>query len=171
MSHPDFSQLYSREFAGPTLKCVRVNLDKIVLAIPLDCIDRVIRQTPVLGSGLSHMGVIHYADTPITVIDLHYQLFQTRKSGINQESYLIITKTMTQNTLAFPIQETPNLIEFPVSKLRVLPPLYRHSDTLGIASHVIRISQPSGEENMFFILDVDYLASHYEKKTFQIFAS
>lgn len=146
---------------GPTVQCIMVTLDKVVVAIPIDRVDKVVKQATVVGSGLSHMGITHYAGEPVTVVDLQYQLFQrwSEQSSDNQDTYLIIAKTSTQGLLAFPIQAAPDLIEFAVSELRVLPSSYRRADTLGIASHVVRVAQPSGEDLSIFILDLDYLAS------------
>ena len=141
-----------------TLKCITVQLNQLTVALPIDRVGKVIKQTTVLGSGLNHMGVTHYEGNPITVFDLHYHLFQQRQDA-RGTNYLIIAKTQNGQKFALPIQGAPNLAEFPSQELRVLPPSYRRADTLGIASHVVRTIAPTGEEVTFFILDTDYLAN------------
>ncbi|MDA0266308.1 MAG: chemotaxis protein CheW [Cyanobacteria bacterium] len=158
MAHIKSEQPPRPQTRGATLKFITVKLNKLTVALPIDAVDKVIRQTTVLGSGLNPMGVTHYEGNPITVIDLHYQLFQHRQDPIPNQSYLIIAKTGSQK-FALPIQGAPNLAEFGKHQLRVLPMSYRRADTLGIASHVVRTISPTGEDTTFFILDMDYLAN------------
>ncbi|MEM9009035.1 MAG: chemotaxis protein CheW [Cyanobacteria bacterium P01_F01_bin.86] len=167
MPNPDLEQIHSDQPSGPTLRCITINLNAFMLAIPIDRIERVIKQTQVLGSGLNHVGLAHYEGVPITVVDLHHKLFHTPQVINPQEGYLIIANTTSQNKFAFPIQKFPNLIEFSTGELRVLPSSYRSADTLSIASHVVRVVQSSGENITFFILDMDYLANQYNKDKFQ----
>ena len=147
--------------SGSGLKCITISLSELMLALPVEKVDKVIKQTPVISSGLNHMGITHYEGDPITVVDLHYQLFQRRQSEKSSGKYLIIAKAVGQNKFAFPVQEAPSLVEFPMSSLRVLPPSYRGTDTLEVASHVVRKAHSSGDETTFFVLDVDYLSKKY----------
>lgn len=147
--------------AEAPLKCITVQIKQLTVALPIDCVDKVIKQTTVMGSGLNPMGVTHYEGNPITVVDLHYHLFQQRQDAHDTQNYLIIAKTRNGQKLALPIQGAPNLAEFPSQALRVLPPSYRRADTLGIASHVVRTPSSTGEEATVFILDTDYLANLY----------
>lgn len=141
-----------------TLQCITVRLNQLTIALPINCVDKVIKQTPVLSSGLNPMGVTHYEGNPITVVDLYHHLFQHRQAPHPNQSYLIIAKTGQGQKFALPIQGAPNLMAFPSRELRVLPSSYRRADTLGIASHVVRKTSATGEDTTFFILDMDYLA-------------
>ncbi|MEB3211800.1 MAG: chemotaxis protein CheW [Leptolyngbyaceae bacterium] len=155
---PSTEQRNTEHANDPELKCIMVSLNTLTIALPIDRVEKIIKQTSVFGSGLTHLGLTHYEGSPITVIDLHYQLFQTRQIESSDNGYLIIAQTITQNRLALPIKEPPNLIEFPISRQRVIPQSYRGADTLWMATHVVRIAQPAGELLTVFMIDIDYLA-------------
>ena len=161
MTASAISKVSVSHIKATNLKCIMVNLNTLKVALPVPYVDKVIKQPQILGSGLNHVGVTNYDGEAITVIDLYYQLFQIRQDFQTKDSYLIIAKLANETKVAFPVKGTPNLIEISATDMRVLPGSYRQADTLGIASHLVKMSQPSGQDEMIFILDLDYLVSQY----------
>ncbi len=138
-----------------SIKLVQFSVGNLHLALAVDSVRKILRHTPVHGSGTSAFGIAHVGDTEVTVVDLSRKLFKVSQFiADDHRGYLILSLDSIGETFGIWVAETPTLIEIPLSKLRVLPESYRRSDTLAIASHVTVI--PKGDSQVtVFLLDVD----------------
>jgi chemotaxis signal transduction protein len=136
------------------LKILVFKVGHLYLGLQIESVEKVINYTPIYGSGLSDLGIAHVGDQEITVIDLHRKLFNQDQSY--QEGYLIIIQNSQGESFAVLAEDTPSLIEIPLSNLRILPESYRHGDTLAIASHVTMIEQEN-QKITVFLLDRDQI--------------
>lgn len=153
--------------AAPALTCIQVDLNPLQLAVPIDRVERVVRQSEVVGEssvGESFVGqdaarttvptgIIYYAETAVTLLNLEQHLLQR----VTAAGYYLILRASTGEWVAIPILAAPNLVEFPSQLLKTLPPTYRRTNLLGIASHVARTQ----DGPTVFILDVDYLVNRW----------
>jgi purine-binding chemotaxis protein CheW len=144
------------------VKLLLFSLGSLNLALPIDCVKKVVNYTPVYGSGLSAFGVANIDNKELTVIDLYKKLFKVSQSQISgQKGYLIIVLNSLGEYFGIWVQETPTLQDIVLSQLRVLPESYRRSDTLAIASHVMVIPQENNSKTVF-LLDVDQLLDNFK---------
>lgn len=160
VNNSQFSSVQSLKSIGQanrSLKLVIFSVGQLNVALAIDSVKKVINYTPVFSSGLTHLGMAHVDDGEITVIDLHkrlYRVSQPLESGVR--GYLIVAKNSSGEVFGILVSQTPTLLDVPMSQIRALPPSYRQSDTLEIASHVTII--PQAEEKMtVFVLDADRL--------------
>jgi purine-binding chemotaxis protein CheW len=147
----------SLKTGGQTVKLLKILVFKIghlFLGLQIESVEKVISYTPVYGSGLSNLGIAHVGDQEITVIDLHRKLFHGDRSY--QEGYLMILQNSRGESFGILVEDTPSLLEIPLSNLRLLPESYRHGDTLAIASHVTVVEQDQ-EKITIFLLDIDQI--------------
>ena len=149
----------------PSLKLIVFGMGSLNLALPIESVYKVVNHTSVYGSGLRPVGVAHVGDGEITVVDLYRQFFKASPfKESDRGGYLVIVKNTTGELYGIPVVETPILLEVPLSQIRVLPESYRHSDTLGVASHVAVIPQEVSPLTIF-LLDVDLLLPFFQQLT------
>ena len=145
--------------AVASLKVVVFGIGNLNFGLRIESIYKVINQTQVYySSGLDRVGITHIGDRgEITVVDLHRRLFQSSiTNGSIKRSYLIVTQNKYGELCGIPIASVPALMELPLSSVQVLPESYRHTEILGIASHVCHL--PKAESLMtIFLLDIDQL--------------
>ncbi|MBR8826468.1 MAG: chemotaxis protein CheW [Gomphosphaeria aponina SAG 52.96 = DSM 107014] len=147
----------SKILKNKLLKLVVFPVGSLNVAFTIESVQKVIKSTQVYGSGLSHLGIAHIEDREITVIDLHKRLFSTSQPIPSEaKTYLILAKNSSGEQFGIIVNQTPSLVDVPLSSVRVLPESYRRADTLKIASHVTVVSQET-EEKTIFILDTDQL--------------
>lgn len=138
-----------------TIKLLIFDVGKLTLSLPILQVQKVIKQQPLYGSGLSYVNLTHIEDQEVAIVDLHQKLFK-----INQEDttgYFIISKNITGEPLGIKVESAPTLIDVPINNIRLIPNSYRRSDTLAIASHVTVISNPNQASLTIFILDLERL--------------
>lgn len=136
-------------------KLLIFEIGKLTLALPVEQVQRVTRYDEVYGSGLSHVNLIHWQDSEITVIDLHRKLFKVSEpASENSKKYIIISRNITGEPLGILVSQTPTLIDVPLSQIRIVPNSYRYADTLEIASHVAIVPQTERKPLTIFILDL-----------------
>ena len=129
-------------------------MGNINLALPSDAVFKVTNQMPVYGSGFNGVGLAHFGDRQITIVELHRRFFTAKGK------YLIIVENKAGELYGIPVASVPTLIDVPLSRIQVLPDSYRHADLLAIATHVCHI--PSSETPLtVFLLDVDQLLPSY----------
>ena len=140
-----------------SLKLIVFDIGKLTVACPIERVKKIINRTPVHGSGLSHIGITHFDDHEVTVVDLHQRLFGSSQTNApHSKGYLVIVQNAQGELFSIPTASAPTLMEAPLSRIRALPESYRRSDTLEIASHVAMI--PQAEESLtIFLLDVNRL--------------
>lgn len=139
------------------LKLLVFEVGKLVLALPIQQVQKVVRHNPVHGSGLSYVNVTHLEDQEVTVIDLHQKLFKVSQTETLGTGYFIISKNITGEPLGIVVAQTPTIIDVPLAQIRTLPESYRRADTLEIASHVAVIPQADETSLTVFILDLKRL--------------
>ena len=135
----------------PTLKAIACKVGHLNLAIRIESVDKILKQTPVYSSGLNSVGIAHVSDREVTVFDLERHLFQTSSMDTAQTGYLVVVRNAANELCGIPVALLPTLIDIPLPTLRLLPESYRHSDTLGIASHVALIPQPESLLTLFLL--------------------
>jgi len=119
-------------------------IGSINFAVPVEAIAKVQKYTHIFSSGLNHMGVAHIDDREVTILDLQRRLFNTTAiDAEHQKGYLILIDTPVGEQFGIPVLAMPKFLKIPVSVIRTLPEIYRRSDTLGVASHVAVISEPT----------------------------
>ncbi len=140
------------------LKIVVFTIGKLTVALPVAKVKKVTKKSTIYSSGLTHVHLTHIDQQEITVIDLHQKLFKVSQSQLDREKeYLIITKSLIGEPLGIVVNETPILMDIPLTQIRTIPNTYRQADTLGIASHVAVIPQEDDTSKTIFILDLERL--------------
>ena len=139
-----------------TIELLVFEISQLTLALPILQVQKVVKRHQVHGSGLSHVNLAHLSDREIAVVDLHQKLFGVSLSQNETEGYFIITKNVREEALGIAVAQSPNLINVPLDRIRLLPDSYRRADTLEIASHVTVISQEE-QTTTIFILDLERL--------------
>ena len=139
-----------------TIELLVFEISQLTLALPILQVQKVVKRHQVHGSGLSHVNLAHLSDREIAVVDLHQKLFGVSLSQNETEGYFIITKNVRGEALGIAVAQSPNLINVPLDRIRLLPDSYRRADTLEIASHVTVISQEE-QTTTIFILDLERL--------------
>lgn len=151
----------SRETLSPKSSIIKLlvfGIGKLILALPILQVQKVIKHNALHGSGLSHVNLTHLADQEVTIVDLHQKLFKTSLIATSPSpGYFIISKNITGEALGIMVSETPSLLDVPSSQIRLIPESYRRADTLEIASHVAVIPQADDTSLTIFILDLKYL--------------
>lgn len=145
------------------LKLLVFSMGNLNLALPIKSVYKVLKHTPVYGSGVQPVGVTHLGDSEVTVVDLHRRFFKSSLTSVPPSSrYLVIVQNTTGELYGIPVVDTPSLIEVPSSQIRVLPESYRRADTLDVASHVAVIPQETIPLTVF-LLDVDLLLPIFQE--------
>jgi len=139
------------------LKLLIFEVGKLILALSIQQVQKVVRNNPVYGSGLSYVNLTHLGDQEVTVIDLHQKLFKVSQTETSGTGYFIISKNVTGEPLGIAVAQTPTVIDVPLAQIRTLPESYRRADTLEIASHVAVIPQENNTSLTIFILDLERL--------------
>jgi purine-binding chemotaxis protein CheW len=141
------------------LKLLVFPVGKLTLSIPVEDVKKVINLPELHGSGQNYIYIAHGDNQEIAVIDLYQKLFNSSaiSNSEDHETYLVIAQNTMDEEYGIIVKETPTIIDVPLSEVRMLPPSYRNSDTLEIASHVTVIPRENGEKLTIFILDSDQL--------------
>jgi chemotaxis signal transduction protein len=140
-----------------TAKLIYFPMGELLLALPMAHVKKVINRPLAFGSGLSAASVATIDDIQLPLIDVHRLLFQQPLPIVpDQLGYLIMVRLNPAELLGIPVQETPVLLDVPLTAIRALPDSYRQSDTLSIASHLVRLVT-EGSEQTLFLVDVQRL--------------
>jgi purine-binding chemotaxis protein CheW len=138
--------------AAAIVRVILFRIGTLNLAIRLESVNKILKNTPIDSSGTNSFGVAQVGDREITILDLQRQLFGD--SGVAERgihSHLILLKTASGEPFGIPVAEVPTLIEIALTSLRVLPESYRRADTLSMATHVARVPQGDGELTVFLV--------------------
>lgn len=131
-------------------KIIVFSMGNINLGLPSDVVYKVTNQIPVYGTGFNGVGIAHFGDRQITIVELHRRFFTTKGK------YLIVAENKVGELYGIPVAAVPTLMDVPLSRIQVLPDSYRHADLLAIATHVCHI--PQAETSLtIFLLDLDQL--------------
>ena len=144
-------------------KLLVFGMGNLNLALPIKSVHKILKYTPVYGSGVQPVGVTHLGDSEVTVVDLHRRFFKSSQTTVPDSSrYLVIVQNTTGELYGIPVADTPLLIEVSSSQIRILPESYRRADTLDVASHVAVIPQETTPLTVF-LLDVDLLLPIFQE--------
>ncbi|NEO33993.1 MAG: chemotaxis protein CheW [Symploca sp. SIO3C6] len=141
----------------PSLPLIVFKVGKLHLAVRIESIYKIAEYPPAHGSEFNQFGVTNVGEHQVTVLDLYGQILGS--SQISEHSpaeYLVIVRNRQDELYGIAVIDTPQLMEVPLSRIRVLPESYRRNDTLGIASHVAVIKHQT-ETLTIFVLDVELL--------------
>lgn len=140
------------------IKLLVFEVGKLILALPILQVKKVVRKNTVHGSGLSHVNLAHLEEREVAVIDLHQKLFKVSQTEVSpNQGYFIVTKNIIGEPLGIFVVHPPSIIDVPSEQIRLIPDSYRRADTLEIASHVVVITEENAKSLTIFILDLERL--------------
>lgn len=143
--------------SNQVFKILMFPVGSLNLAFSINFVRKVIKYTPVIGSGLNHFGVANIDNREITVVDLYKRLFKNSSKFSNSETgYLILAKNSAGESFGVRVEQAPSLIDLPGDKIRALPESYRRADTLSISTHVAIIDHHQ-EKLTIFLVNTDEL--------------
>ncbi len=136
------------------IKLVAFSLQDLWLALKIHEVQRVIPMPQVFKSGQGAVGVASLDRKTVTILDLGQQLFGTPLAVPG--NYLMLLPEAGGELIGIPVVETPMILEVSEKEIQALPPSYRLADTLGIASHLVVLSDP---DQTVFLLDTARLGA------------
>lgn len=149
--------------ATPSVKLIVFSVGSLDLALRIEFVYKVFKPAPVYGSGVNLVGVTDVGDREVTVVDLYGRFFKSSQTKeFSTDAYLVIVQNTTGELYGIPVTDTPELMEVPLSMIRILPESYRRADTLDVASHVAIIPQQAAPLTVF-LLDVDLLLPIFQE--------
>jgi chemotaxis signal transduction protein len=128
-------------------------LGSLHLGLPLTQVQKVIPYPTIFSSGQKPIGLAHFEDQEVVVIDLHQHLFGQPNAA--PATHLIVVKGGDE-LYGIPCAGMPALVDVTPAQMRQIPPTYRQADTLGLASHVVRLNNHT---MTLFLLDAQRLGS------------
>jgi len=127
-----------------------------LLALPMSDVLKVVNFPP--GSNhLGAMGLVQLGRHTIRVLDLHQQLSSGEVSSVaNNLPFLIIIRHSQGELCGIAVDDTPNLMEFPLELMRSVPQSFGQSSILEMVSHTLVLSEEEVTTTIF-LLDVKQL--------------
>ncbi|MEN9216829.1 MAG: chemotaxis protein CheW [Gloeomargarita sp. HHBFW_bins_162] len=135
------------------MKVLHFPVGSLNLGLPLSQVQKVMPYPSIFSSGQKPLGLAHFEDQEVVVVDIHRYLFG-HPSPL-PPTHLIVVKN-GQELYGVPCAGLPALVELAPEQIRQIPPNYRQADTLGLASHVARLHN---DTITLFLLDGQRLAS------------
>ncbi len=135
------------------MKVLHFPLGSLQVGLPLAQVQKVLSQPTVFSSGQKPVGLAHFEDQEVVVLDLHHYLFG--QPSPRPATHLIVVKTGAEY-YGLPCSGLPTLADISPAQMRQIPPTYRQADTLGLASHVARLHD---DTMTLFLLDAQRLSS------------
>lgn len=110
------------------------------LALPLAAVLKVIPRSAVLHNQVADASLVYLDQQPITLLNLHPLLSYipaSHRTSVSKKSgqFLLIVGLDEESQWAIPVDESPTLLELPLSSVRLLPAAYRQA-IQNIACHV-----------------------------------
>lgn len=115
-------------------------------------VQKVIPYPPVFSSGQKPVGLAHFEQQEVIVLDVHRYLFG--QPSPTPPTHLVVARSNGE-LYGIPCPTIPALVDVAPEQMQPLPPTYRQADTLGLASHVVRLPN----DLTLFVLDSQRLAS------------
>jgi chemotaxis signal transduction protein len=141
----------SSSSTSPTLSMLVAPFGNLCLAVPMAGVQKVIRTPEIFKSGARSLGVAHFEEREVIVVDLHQKIYGS--ANPQYEKYVVVTEISSGQLYGVLCTKLPTLLTLPWTELRPLPEDYRKRDPLGIASHVASIIQ-NGEPQTVFLVDL-----------------
>lgn len=130
-----------KERAIDSLELVLFEIGEANFGIPMSKIVRVINHL--------FLGEDYSLDRGVEIIDLHSRLFGRE---ISNPHAMVIFIDERQQLHGIPIEMIPSLISVPFARIRTLPPEFRSSNPLGIATHIAVGMEEDGTDITIFIM-------------------
>jgi chemotaxis signal transduction protein len=124
----------------PTIELVVFDIGEVSIGIPIDKIERVINEL--------FLGEDYTLTQDVEILDLHHLLFGIE---ISHPNAMAIFSGDRQQLYGIPIDTIPTLISVPLDRIRTLPPEFRTTNPLGIASHLAMISTLPTASTIFIL--------------------
>ncbi len=137
-----------------TLKVLIFPLESLYFALRLDAIRKVIPTPDIFKSGDKILGLAHFEDQEVMVLDLCGTVFRT--SSHSAGSYLIVLQMMDQ-LYGITAPSLPLIKTVPLSDFHSVPTDYRTRDTLGVAEQMAQVDIQPGETVTIFLLEANQL--------------
>jgi hypothetical protein len=130
----------NNDLVQATLELVVFEIGEVSFGIPMHQIERVINDL--------FLGEDYSLTQDVQILDLHHLLFGI---AISHPNAMAIFRGDLQKLYGIPIDTIPSIISVPLDRIRILPPEFRTTNPLGIASHVAMIAVPPTESIIFIL--------------------
>lgn len=137
--------------AKQLVKVLVIPCQKLLLAVPITEAVKVVRIPEIYRSGQRALGLANFDDKEVIVIDLHQKIYNLPNPEVEQ--YLIVIQPNKGCLFGIPSSSLPTLANLPEQEMKELPRDYRDRDALGIASHIVTLSQ-SEQSQTILLLDI-----------------
>ena len=153
MTHANYNRRFHTKKQSntrkPTRKLVCFELAKVQYAIPIEKVQRVLKEFTSYGSLSTGQSLVRYHDQLITLIDLSKLLLNNQIPEEN--NYLIVCILSKNEQLGIAISEMPKIIEFTEDSFGEIPELYRNGKLPQAIEKVILT--PDGKEIFYVNLE------------------
>lgn len=126
-------------------------------AVPISEVLQIVSR-PATTAELSKAGLVQIGRWMIRLLDLHQQLQLEDLHQLENQPFLVITQSLPGEFWAIPVSEPPNLIEFPLELIQLLPQSGTQSGVLRAASYAATIPM-NGITVTVFLLDIKRMLS------------
>jgi chemotaxis signal transduction protein len=99
----------------------------------------------------SHLGVLYIGQAAVKILNLRSQQPE-RVETSPPERFLIILQSRPGELCGIGVDQPPDLLDLPLSRLQPLPATHQTSYLLKMATHVARVNQ-QGDMSTLFLLD------------------
>ncbi len=107
---------------------------------------------PVTTGELDKAGLIQIGRHVIPLFDLHQQLEpENAVPAPTHRPFLVITHGLPGELCAIPVGEPPNLVEFPLDLIQILPQTGSSSGVLRVASHAATLALEQAPATVFLL--------------------
>jgi chemotaxis signal transduction protein len=121
-------------------------------ALPIRDVLQVVSCPPQTSHELNELGVVQLGHHMIKVVDLHQQCNPGSFSQLlGSHLYLVIMQNLQGEFCGIPIYAPPDLLEFPLEKMRSLPQSEGQLGVLKIASHAAVLSWNEVSTTVFLL--------------------
>lgn len=140
-------------------KFIVFKIAEYLLALPISHVLKVINCASLINKGLGLIGVVQLGNHTIQVLDLHEQLAGTQNllptdNLLNNQLFLVITRTPQGELWGILVDEPPNLVELDSDMMRSLPHSSNQKSALKFMSHAAVITQENITTTIF-LLDLE----------------
>jgi Chemotaxis signal transduction protein len=154
MTHANYNRRFRSKKQGtvrtPARKLVSFELGNIYYAVPIERVQRIVKDFNPYGFLDSGNSLVRYQEELITLIDLS-KIFPSSRS-IAEYNYLIICTFNQSDRLGIPVPDMPKILEIPEENFCEIPEFYRQNQLPDAVEKLIR--SPDGSEVFYLNLDL-----------------
>ncbi len=138
----------SRPVAPDTqLPIVVFKLGHREVALPQNCIRRIIQTPSALDINEEGYGLMLWEGQTVTLVDLN-RLASVPSATI---PFLVLFQSTTGPLFGIPVAEIPYLMEIPLTTIQPIPALYRETDPWQISDYIAILDQEDGPVTIYLI--------------------